>query len=140
MVFKLGKEIRVEVVFLLVLTAFVAGAHLLCSCSRKSVKEGFKVAKDAALDYMVCEGVPGDTWGGCDKDKIRPRKHTGEKYSTGEKGDTDLESTLVFANNQFRPECCPTEVSSYGGCACISEEQIEFINQRGGNRTMPTNF
>lgn len=41
-----------------------------------------------------------------------------------------------FANNQFKPECCPSTYSSSTGCACLSQAQLDFLNQRGGNRTI----
>jgi len=44
---------------------------------------------------------------------------------------------FFFQDNQFKPECCPSSYSSGSGCACISSEQIKYLNERGGNRTMP---
>lgn len=144
MAFKLPKTIRLELVVLFVVISFVAGCYLLCACSRKPVVEGFKQAMGAGIDYMMCEGVPGDSWG-CDKQK---QHHKGNakpvkeemNYSTGERGSTDIENMLIFSKNEFKPECCPSEISSYDGCACITKDQIQFINERGGNRTMSTEF
>ena len=47
-----------------------------------------------------------------------------------------------FADNQFKPECCVSSTYSSGtGCACLSSEQVNYLNQRGGNRTIaPTEF
>ena len=42
----------------------------------------------------------------------------------------------MFADNQFKPECCPSTYSSSTGCACMTHEQVSYINERGGNRTM----
>lgn len=42
---------------------------------------------------------------------------------------------VIFANNKFKPECCPSPYSSSTGCACITPEQINYLNTRGGNRT-----
>ena len=39
-----------------------------------------------------------------------------------------------FDRTEFRPDCCGSH-SGRGGCACLSKEQIEFLNTRGGNRT-----
>ena len=48
---------------------------------------------------------------------------------------------FMFADNKFKPECCPSTYTSSTGCACISQEQVNYINQRGGNRTMaPAEF
>jgi len=42
---------------------------------------------------------------------------------------------VIFAKNKFKPECCPAAYSSSTGCACITPEQINYLNTRGGNRT-----
>ena len=48
---------------------------------------------------------------------------------------------FFFADNKFKPECCPSTYSDSMGCACLSQPQVDYINQRGGNRTMgPTEF
>ena len=49
---------------------------------------------------------------------------------------------FLFYANKFDPKCCfkPQQYSSSTGCACISRDQMEFLNQRGENRTHPTTF
>jgi hypothetical protein len=48
---------------------------------------------------------------------------------------------FFFADNKFTPECCPSTYSDSMGCACLSQAQVDYLNQRGGNRTMgPTEF
>jgi len=47
---------------------------------------------------------------------------------------------FFFQNNQFKPECCPNPYSSSTGCACMSAEQIKYLNTRGGNRTSDSEF
>jgi hypothetical protein len=42
---------------------------------------------------------------------------------------------VLFAKNKFKPECCPAPYSSSTGCVCMTPEQINFLNTRGGNRT-----
>ena len=54
------------------------------------------------------------------------------------------ESLNFFSDTDFSPECCPSDYNGTGGvtlngttgggCACINNEQIEYINTRGGNR------
>lgn len=46
----------------------------------------------------------------------------------------------ILADNRFSPDCCPQIYSSSSGCACMSEQQMNFLNQRGDNRTVTTNF
>jgi hypothetical protein len=48
---------------------------------------------------------------------------------------------FFFADNKFTPECCPSTYSDSMGCACLSQAQVDYLNQRGGNRTLgPTEF
>jgi len=42
---------------------------------------------------------------------------------------------VLFAKNKFKPECCPSPYSSSTGCVCMTPEQINYLNTRGGNRT-----
>ena len=44
--------------------------------------------------------------------------------------------TLDMLNGQtFRPDCCPTAYSTSEGCACLSDAQLTFLSDRGGNRS-----
>lgn len=38
---------------------------------------------------------------------------------------------FMFANNQCKPECCPSTYSCNGGCVCTTSNQRNFINGRG---------
>jgi hypothetical protein len=42
---------------------------------------------------------------------------------------------VMFAKNKFKPECCPAPYSTSTGCVCMTSEQINYLNTRGGNRT-----
>jgi hypothetical protein len=42
---------------------------------------------------------------------------------------------FMFANNQCRPDCCPSAYSCSGGCVCVTRNQMEFIANRGNNNT-----
>ena len=46
------------------------------------------------------------------------------------------DSLFIFKNNQAKPECCSASYSSDTGCVCTSPQQRNFINMRGGNRTV----
>jgi hypothetical protein len=46
------------------------------------------------------------------------------------------DSLFMFKNNQCKPECCGASFSCDGGCVCTTPEQRNFINTRGGNRTV----
>ena len=40
---------------------------------------------------------------------------------------------LLFANTEFKPECCPNTYSNSSGCACMTGSQYNFMGVRGGN-------
>ncbi len=46
------------------------------------------------------------------------------------------DSLFIFKNNQSKPECCSASYSSDTGCVCTTPEQRNYINMRGGNRTV----
>ena len=50
------------------------------------------------------------------------------------------DSLFMFKNNQCKPECCGSSFSCDGGCVCTSPQQRNFINERGGNRTISGDF
>ena len=39
----------------------------------------------------------------------------------------------ILGNNKFKPKCCPAPYSSSNGCACITEEQIDYLSKRANN-------
>ena len=47
-----------------------------------------------------------------------------------------------FNGCKFSPECCDKAPYSNGnGCACLSDEQSNYLNKRGGNRSgEPANY
>ena len=108
----MGFKIRPVVVILCILVGMIIGGFALCSCAKitlQQVKEGFD---EMGLEYQnnTCGGSP--------------------PYANGE--------MFFFANNKFKPECCLnpiSSVSSADGCACVTKNQVDYINMRGGNRT-----
>lgn len=44
---------------------------------------------------------------------------------------------FLFANNQQKPECCPSSFSSDLGCICTTKDQRALLFSRGGNRDDP---
>ena len=50
--------------------------------------------------------------------------------------DSSKKSMFIFKNNESNPNCCPSTFSDSKGCICTSEEQRDYINKRGGNRTL----
>ena len=51
-----------------------------------------------------------------------------------------LTTNILFTNNEFNKNashssCCPSVFSNAAGCICLTSEQSDFLNQRGGNRS-----
>ena len=147
MEFKLfGLNLRLEVVVLLLIVGAILGSHLLCSCSRVSVAEGMTLL-GASLDYKTGEGVRG-SW----DTRPMPKETQHSLVDTSEsKLVTPNESMVFLADTQFKPGCC--DISNYstnggltgqgvssGGCACLNKSQMDYLNTRGGNRTLPSEF
>lgn len=39
----------------------------------------------------------------------------------------------IFATTGFKPECCPNAYSNSTGCACMTNDQYNYLKSRGGN-------
>jgi len=51
-----------------------------------------------------------------------------------------LTTNILYTNNEFNKNashasCCPSVFSNSSGCICLTSEQSNFLNERGGNRT-----
>lgn len=137
----LGLKIRLEVILVTIILVWLIGGYTICSCSKvSSVKEGFQ-ALGAEIGWRTGKGVPGDTWDMPSKGSTKDLFQSLDGIQAGQVPLPDDQMFLFYAN-KFDPKCCfkPQQYSSSTGCACISREQMEFLNQRGGNRTHPTTF
>jgi hypothetical protein len=138
----LGFKINVLNAVIFLALGFLIATMTVASCSKVSVKEAFTNFHNAA-------SVTGDQ-----NDELlnswtsRARAYAGNvgqstKQKPSYKG-TPVplkEGQLsIFADNKFRPECCPSTYSSSTGCACVSQEQIKYLSERAGNRTMTSEF
>lgn len=63
-----------------------------------------------------------------------------KKEESLETTDSEIKRLDVFENTKFSPDCCPSNYSSSNGCACMTPEQMKFLGQRGGNRTLNTEY
>jgi hypothetical protein len=148
-----GYEVRVEVVIACIIIGMVMGLMMFCDCfqysliegmtkKNKTGKEGFKNLNnnDLHIDDSYTMG-----W-----------VQTAKRYASGMGNENRLNTykdnvgtpvplpegeLFFFADNKFKPECCPSTYSDSTGCACLSQAQVDYVNQRGGNRTLgPTEF
>ena len=139
----LGNKVRLEIIIVCVLFGWIISSYLMCSCSKVSMKEGLEMM-GSPLNWRTGNGVIGDTWDTPVSKKDSSYKSWYGKLDGNVGGKVPLpegEMSLFYAN-KFDPKCCykPQQYSNSSGCACISSEQMQYLNQRGGNRTHPSDF
>ena len=144
MEFKLfGLTFRLEVVVICVIVGWMLCAHLLCSCAKVSLKEGMQLL-GAPVSWEMEKHVPGSWTSKANKyANGMGYQENSKRYQayTGTQVPLPPDQMLFFADNEFKPECCPTTYSNGSGCACPSSEQVKYLNERGGNRSMaPSDF
>lgn len=136
-----GEKLSIRNLILILVVGMFIGTNVWCSCSG-GLLEGFQSGIQitmAALDYSMRKGVP-VSW----KDKgfvgtgVNTPKdwHNHLKNNVGGSVPLPEGELLLFKENTFDPTCCPSTYSNSSGCACISIEQMKYLNQRGGNRTL----
>ena len=127
----------------LVLGGFIA-LQTMCAC-RKEGYDSLTSSKEligATRDYSMGEGVKG-SW----EKSLRKAAVGGGFPSFEQKNNTQhaakpcaASEMVYFANTKFAPECCPAIYSNDSGCVCATKEQYNYLNQRGGNRTLGGDF
>ncbi len=140
-----GFKIRLEVLILVAIVTFIIFAQTTFSCSScGNKKEGFtsaggKLNANNYQSYSLENNTPVDTskWG-------MPSLvvKSGEPPSPGVSAILDRPTQQVplpegqlsmFANTEFKPECCPNAYSNGSGCACMTVNQYNYLVSRGGN-------
>ena len=151
-----GYEVRVEVAIACVIIGMVMGLMMFCDCFQYSLIEG--MTKKNKTSYGKREGFKNLN----NNDLHIDDSYTmgwvkkAKRYASGMGNENRLNTykdnvgtpvplpegeLFFFADNKFKPECCPSTYSDSMGCACLSQAQVDYVNQRGGNRTMgPTEF
>jgi hypothetical protein len=144
------KRISVRTIFIMMIFLFIIGSIFLYFAFG-GIKEGFQaglVGIGAAIDYKMGDGVK-RSWENKNTVLNNNPSPTGSKtvndsaniYSDLEKnegGSIPLkeDEMLIFDTNKFSPDCCPSTYSTGEGCVCASPEQMKYLNERGGNRTL----
>jgi hypothetical protein len=77
-------------------------------------------------DVRVTPNNPVSSWRGTSPDEPL----LGPEFQPGS------DSLFIFKNNQVKPECCDASYASDMGCVCTTPQQRNYINMRGGNRTV----
>ncbi len=133
-----GFQFNLVNVVVSLLIGMLIGSSLLCSCSKVSVKEGLAIM-GAQIGHNMSEGVPGDTWANSNASASANDSNVFAALKNNIGGSVPLPDGQMdfFYANKFDPSCCfkPQQYSTGTGCACISVEQMRYLNQRGGNNT-----
>ena len=113
-----------------------------CTCVEKeNTKENMTNLNPAPIGFNLSDGVPGDRWAQHRTETLNSpdSDDSFKRLAHIEAGQVPLPEGLLnfFYANTFDAKCCfkPHNYSSSTGCACISEEQMRFLNERGGNNT-----
>tara|TARA_X000000950_G_C13528703_1_gene502707 strand:- start:46 stop:423 length:378 start_codon:yes stop_codon:yes gene_type:complete len=115
-----GKKCRLEIIISAVVLGFILNAALFCTCLRK---EGMTNLSEPSMSN------------GVHTDKYNKVHNRSEMYE-GPKLPLPEGQMFMYANNTFKPECCKfSSVSGSTGCACVTKEQNEYLNRRGGNKS-----
>jgi len=133
----LGMACRIEIIAISIIVGMILGGHVLCSCvtpgAKKKAKEGFVNAlASAPTNYRMGRGVK-SSW----DTKRLPSISQDLSTHLGPKVPLPAGQLFFFANNNFSPDCCvppQSGVSNGDGCACVTQEQVNYISSRGGNR------
>lgn len=150
-----GYEVRVEIIIACIIIGMVAGLFLFCDCFQYSILEGMtKQNRKAGMKEGFTNLSNNDLH--INDSYTMGWVKTAKQYASGMGYKNKLNSykdnvgtpvplpegeLFFFADNKFKPECCPSTYSDSMGCACLSQDQVTYINQRGGNRTLgPTEF
>jgi hypothetical protein len=148
-------ELKWTALLFLVIGA-ILGAHLFCSCTSFTVdgmpsnigsvfKEAFSQRNyGAPINHNMDTGVPGNNWETAARNyanQVGNQDNTDAgQYYKGGPIPLPPGELLIFAENEVKPECCPSYYTSSTGCVCASKKQIDYLNQRGGNRTLDSEF
>ena len=157
-----GYEVRVEIVIACIIIGMIAGLFLFCDCFQYSILEGM-AQKNRKAGVSAKMADTKEAFTNLSNNDLHINDSytmgwvkTAKQYASGMGYKNKLNSykdnvgtpvplpegeLFFFADNKFKPECCPSTYSDSTGCACLSQDQVTYINQRGGNRTLgPTEF
>ena len=117
---------------------YIAAVLLLASVFvstlyRKEIKETFTLL-GSSLSYSMGEGVR-SSWLSSDKKPKDNNVYSNMDTNVTVEGSNESDM-LIFNNNKFSPDCCPSAYSSSTGCLCATPEQMKYLNSHGGNRTL----
>jgi len=136
---------RVEILVLIGVVLFILFGHTLASCFRYTGKEGFRSRYATNMDareqstFSLTNDKPVDTTNWFNANLTYNKGETPgpavQSILARQTGEIPLPEgeMLMFANTEYKPECCPNTFSNSMGCACMSVGQYSYLTNRGGN-------
>lgn len=115
--------------------SFLSGTTI--KSSGKLTKEGFQAENSPSS--LVNKDADGYSAANSDYVYSDPKTWTDitpapVKYGYGNMPKPLPEGEIDFlATTKFLPNCCPSAYSNSSGCACLSDQQLVFLSERGGN-------
>jgi len=137
--------LRVEILLLIGVVLFILFGHTLASCFRYTGKEGFRSRYTTDFDarteapFSLTSDKPVDTTNWFNANLTYNKGQTpgpaAQSILARQTGEIPLPEgeMLMFANTEYKPECCPNTYSNSMGCACMSVGQYSYLTNRGGN-------
>jgi len=147
---------RLEIIILIVIVTWILFGHLLCSCSRITVKEGFNmlssllISKEGFANNNIAYTPQYADFKQNNSVIMDPKNWSMPTllYNPNKKPDKGVKEIWdrkdqpiplpkdeldIFATTPFKPECCPNTYSNSMGCACMTVDQYNYLRDRGGN-------
>ena len=134
----LGFKVNVLNAVIFIILGFLIATHTTCACSKVSVKEAMtNLANSATLDHNNNADVS-NSW---ISKSLQYAGNMGyqsilDKHQQYKGTPVPLENTLFyFQDNEFKPECCPSDYTTSSGCLCKNKQTRDMLIKRGGNST-----
>ena len=143
-------KFQLETCVCCIILGFLIAFLTICNCKNNNIPVGVEGYSNSNSNSN-CYAEPGtnsnkdvkNSWYNKAKDYAGDMGYQSVMHSKANNKGTEvpLQGTLFyFRENKFAPECCPSTYSSSTGCACMSPEQLNYINKRGGNRTCASEY
>ncbi len=138
-----GYKIDLEILILICVIYLILVGHTICGCCSFSspLLEGMVNKSDTSNYSPYSLGdyskVNTSNWGSPDLSIT-----SGKKIPSGAQNILNRKEQpiplpegemSIFANTDFKPECCPNTYSTGSGCACMTTKQYNYLITRGGN-------
>tara|TARA_Y100000817_G_C16734956_1_gene489720 strand:- start:343 stop:753 length:411 start_codon:yes stop_codon:yes gene_type:complete len=123
----------------IILVSLVVGGLVSLSLFCNVKKENFVVRESMSIypAGLISNGVPGQVQGEVDNQMTDCMNWFSplSNNKVGRKPPLAEDELNIFAENKVSPECCGSgSYSSSNGCICETPEQMQYLNNRGGNR------